>query len=345
VLPIVEKHFKALRHSAALLGPGSEVLGYDTEISRDHHWGPRVLLFLSESDYPQLQSQISQALSQELPTQFMGYSTNFSEPESNGVRHAVAVDHGPVNHLAEIFTIRSFFGGCLKFDPYREPSAADWLAFPQQRLLELTRGEVFHDGLEELNPIRQKLGFYPQDVWYYMLASHWGRLSEQEAFHGRCGDAGDELGSRIVAARIVRDVMSLCFLMEGKYAPYSKWFGTAFSELECASKLTPLLTGVFLEERWKAREQALAKIYEVVAEMHNALGITEPLPTKVTHYYGRPYLVIRADKFAEAIRSRISDDEVRTFKPDLGSVDQFVDSPVVLEDPGMTQRLKALFES
>jgi hypothetical protein len=155
VLPIVEKHFKALRHSAALLGPGSEVLGYDTEISRDHHWGPRVLLFLSESDYPQLQSQISQALSQELPTQFMGYSTNFSEPESNGVRHAVAVDHGPVNHLAEIFTIRSFFGGCLKFDPYREPSAADWLAFPQQRLLELTRGEVFHDGLEELNPIRK----------------------------------------------------------------------------------------------------------------------------------------------------------------------------------------------
>ena len=33
-------------HSAALIGFGSQVLGYDTERSTDHGWGPRVEVFV-----------------------------------------------------------------------------------------------------------------------------------------------------------------------------------------------------------------------------------------------------------------------------------------------------------
>ena len=58
VAPILSKHFAHIKYSAALLGPGSEVLGYDTEISRDHHWGPRALIFLTESDDQQLRAEI-----------------------------------------------------------------------------------------------------------------------------------------------------------------------------------------------------------------------------------------------------------------------------------------------
>ncbi len=47
VRPILEANFPNLKYSAALIGHGSEVLELDTEMSADHHWGPRVMLFLS----------------------------------------------------------------------------------------------------------------------------------------------------------------------------------------------------------------------------------------------------------------------------------------------------------
>ena len=46
VKPILDRPFPQLPHSAALIGSGSEVLGYDDPMSTDHHWGPRVMLFL-----------------------------------------------------------------------------------------------------------------------------------------------------------------------------------------------------------------------------------------------------------------------------------------------------------
>ena len=205
VKPILSKQFPRLRYSAAIIGWGSEVLSFDTPISRDHHWGPRVLLFLSEKNYPILKDNISKAFSDHLPYEFMGYSTNYSKPEPNGVRHPVKISRGPVNHMINIYTVRSFFKARLGIDPYQQITVADWLILPQQRLLELTSGEVYHDGLGELERIRTKLTYYPKDVWLYMLSAQWTRISQEEAFVGRAGHVGDELGSQVIAARLVRD--------------------------------------------------------------------------------------------------------------------------------------------
>lgn len=51
VKPILDTKMSDLKYSAGLIGYGSEVLGFDTVQSVDHHWGPRLLLFLSENDY------------------------------------------------------------------------------------------------------------------------------------------------------------------------------------------------------------------------------------------------------------------------------------------------------
>ncbi len=37
--------------------------------------------------------------------------------------------------------------------------------------------------------------------------------------------------------------MRLCLLLERRYAPYSKWLGSAFARLDVAEELTPSLRG------------------------------------------------------------------------------------------------------
>ena len=320
------------------------MLGFDTARSRDHHWGPRLLLFLTPRDWSKLKHNITESLSNNLPYEVMGYSTNFSEPEPNGVRHAVKIKRGPLNHMVQIFTLKSFFEARLGFDPSKKIDAIDWLTFPQQRLLEVVSGKVYYDGLGQLLKIRAKLEFYPRDVWLYLLAAQWIRIAQEEAFVGRTGHVGDELGSQIVAARLVREIMKLSFLMEGQYAPYSKWLGTAFGKLKLGNKLTPLLRDVLLAKTWKTRERTLAQVYSIVARRHNALKITKALPTQVTKYYSRPYLVIHGDAFASQIREAIRDRKVKSIPPNVGSIDQFVDSTDVLQDLSMVRRLGVVYK-
>jgi Domain of unknown function (DUF4037) len=344
VRPALEADFPGVRYSAAVIGPGSEVLGYDTPLSMDHHWGPRLLLFLSEADYGSYAAQIADALSRKLPYTFRGYPTNFGVPDEIGVRLLEAISSGPINHRVEIFTVRSFFEEYLGLDPGKDIRPADWLTFPEHRLLTCTTGRVFHDGLGELGRVRERIRYYPRDVWLYLLASQWQKVSQEEAFMGRCGDVGDELGSRLIAARLVQHLMRLCFLMERKYAPYAKWFGTAFSRLDCAPALAPVFDRVLASSSWQEREEHLSEAYRLVAEKHNALGITRPLDTEVTRYHERPYLVIHSDLFVREIRKSISDWEIKSIGPTIGSVSQFADSTDVTDDLALCRKLKVLYE-
>jgi hypothetical protein len=50
VEPVMTDSYSFLSYSSALMGPGSEVLGYDTEMSTDHDWVPRTYLFLNHQD-------------------------------------------------------------------------------------------------------------------------------------------------------------------------------------------------------------------------------------------------------------------------------------------------------
>lgn len=181
--PILETHFPHVPHSAALLGWGSEVLGYDDVQSSDHHWGPRFLLFLSPENYGKY--PISEALRNNLPHSFRGYATSFGEPDEVGVRLPQQTDDGPVNHMISIETIETFFGWYLGCNPYQSLTAADWLTFSEHKLLAVTSGKVFHDGLGELENVRRKFHYYPRDVWLYQLAAQWIKIFEEREFVSR----------------------------------------------------------------------------------------------------------------------------------------------------------------
>lgn len=174
--------------------------------------------------------------------------------------------------------------------------------------------------------------------------AQWIKIFEDREFTSRSGDVGDELGSMVIASHQVKKLMRLCFLMERKYAPYTKWFGTAFSKLECASELGPIFRDVLLSLTWKERESNLSRAYRVIPRMHNALKITRPIIEDVQNYGGRPYLVFEAPDLIRDIVSSFTDEEVRAIKHGLGSVNQFVDSTDQLSHNGLVQMLKAVYK-
>lgn len=346
VRPLLDAHFPGLAHSAALMGYGSDVLGYDTVMSTDHNWGPRFQLFLTPATYEREQAAIDQCLCHHLPSTFLGYAVNFSEPDlaDGGVQRMEAGEPQRVRHLIEITTIPAFFQRYLALDPYAEVAALDWLVLGEQKLLETTAGQVYYDGLDELGKLRAKFAYYPHDVWLYRLAAQWTRISQEEAFMGRCGDVGDELGSHLVAARLARELMRLAFLLERRYAPYSKWFGTAFSRLSCGPALTPLLNQLLDTNPWQVRQEPLCAAYVLLGEMHNALGVTAPVTPTITDYFSRPYKVIFAGRFAEAARNAITDDRIKAIASDIGGVDQLVDCTDVSAQPRLMQKLRVLYD-
>jgi hypothetical protein len=241
-----------------------------------------------------------------------------------------AVDHGPVNHWVRVTTVARFFKGYVGLDPTAPIREVDWLTTSPQRLRTVASGRVFHDGLEQLAPAREVLRWYPHDVWLYLLANQWCRVDQEEPFMGRCGDVGDELGSRIVATRQIDELMRLCFLIERQYPTYYKWFGTAFARLDCAARLTPVFHRVFASADWRARETHLSQAYRIVGEMHNALGVTEPVPPEISAFYDRPYQVPHSERFVEATWGAIQSEVVHAWPKYIGAVGQFVNSTDVL---------------
>jgi hypothetical protein len=324
VRPLLEEQFPGLSYAAALIGPGSEVLGFDSQRSTDHDWGPRLQVFLGDSDAGRYAAPVTAMLAGLLPASFRGYPVTFPLTKEPG---------GAARHRVEVTGLGAWLTYRLGFDPRNDVTVPDWLAIPSQNLAEFTAGDVFHDGPGELSRARGGLAWYPHDVWLHLLACQWQRIGQEEPFPGRCAEAGDGLGSVIVTARLARDLMRLCLLMHRRYPPYSKWLGTAFARLPDTAGLTASLTAAVSADKWAVREQHLGQAYETVAVTHNELGLTPPLDPRTRPFYDRPYQVIGAGRFTAALREAITDPVVRRL-PLTGAVDQFIDSTDAVGDLG-----------
>lgn len=346
VRPILNRAFPRVKHAAALIGSGSEVLGFDDEVSTDHHWGPRVMLFVEEESQP-VAEQITQALAQSLPYEFHGYPTNFTppDPDDNGTQLLQPVTSGPINHRVTVQTLRGFFMDYLGFDIEQALEPADWLTLSEQHLRTVIGGAIYHDDIG-LEKVRSLFTYYPHDVWLYLLAAGWTRIGQEEHLMGRAGMVGDEVGSAIIGARLVRDIMRLCFLMEKTYAPYPKWFGSAFKQLPGAPELWPVLQGALRADTWQQREHSLVKAYEQLAIRHNALKLTEPLPEQATAFFGRPFQVMALHGFAQALLKRIEDPRVKHIaaRPLIGNLDLLSDNTDFVSNPRWRPLLRQLYQ-
>ncbi|ATO17664.1 hypothetical protein CO540_05555 [Micromonospora sp. WMMA2032] len=335
VAPLLARRLPGLRYSAGLLDGGSELLGLDTARSTDHDWGPRTQIFVAVAPDA---ATVRAVLDAELPARFLGWPTRFAggptvrigTVRADGDRHGVSVDE-----------LGAWLRDRLGVDPRAGLTAADWLATPTQRLAELTGGAVFHDGLDgALTAVRARLAWYPDDVWRHVLAACWQRVAQAEHLAGRCAEVGDDLGSRVVAAGLARDLMRLGLLTHRRWPPYAKWLGTVFAALPAAPPVVDALTTALGPGDWPARQSGLLRALETVAGWTNGTGLTAPVEPTARPFHDRPFLVLDAGRFTEALRAAITDPHLRD-RPPLGAVDQYLDNVDVLTRPGRARRVAA----
>lgn len=322
VQPILNSYLPERSYAAGRLGAGSDALGLDDEISRDHDWGLRLSVFVAEED---LVSRIKRALDEELPTTFRGFPVRFPFTGESVARHHV-----------DVATVPGFVSAAVGFDPTARPTTSNWLSITGQAALEVTAGPVFFDGTGELRRAREALSWYPDDLWRYVLACDWARLSQEMPFMGRASDVGDELGCKIISARLAQVVMHLTFLLARRWPPYSKWFGTVWSALPGAEELRPALEAMTSGTDHASREKGLADALQTLLERQNQLGLSNA-PFAIVPFWDRPYLHT-APEVAESLLGGISDETVRALPLGLGSIEQRTDNVDVLVSPQRRNR-------
>jgi hypothetical protein len=342
VKPILSEYFAAMKYTSGLIGYGSDVLGYDDEISTDHMWGPRLYLFLEDENIV-LKDKILDTFSKEFPYEYKGYSVNFSLPDPNdgGVRHPEYISSGNVSPLVFIYTFDDYLREYLGTNNLDNLSALDWLAFSEHRLLAMTSGKLFVDGLDICESLK-KISFYPEQVKLFLIASNWSHVAEEQAFVRRCFDVGDEIGSVLVCSRIAERLMRLSFLYCNKYAPYSKWFGKAFNLLPIDEKIKTTIRNAVTADSIVNRENNIVLAQKMLADLHNALDTTEFVNVKIESYFGRDIKVIFADKIFNETAKKIKDTLLADC-PFIGTLSEVSNFTTFSDNPKFREKIKALY--
>ncbi|MET4640065.1 DUF4037 domain-containing protein [Mycetocola sp. 2940] len=314
VAPLLDSRWPGLPHAAGRLGSGSDVLGLDDEMSRDHDFGLRLTLLVAADVVEPVRAH----LADHLPPEYRGHPTRFATTWDP--LPAPQVDVSTAEHF--VFSRLGVEAGDL--------AIADWLSLTGQAVLEVTAGEVFADSAGALRRLRDTLAWYPDDLWRYVLAADWARIGQELPFVGRTAVRGDDTGSRLIAARIANAIMRLGFLLERRWPPYPKWLGTRFSALPRAGAAAPALDRALTADSWQEREGFLAEALTMMHELQRDVGLPTADPA-VSPFYDRPFLGLGT--VSQELLASVTDERVRALPSGVGAIEQWSDNVDVLTSP------------
>ena len=232
VQPMLERDFASERKLIAvgLSGQGSECLGFDDELSRDHDFGPGVCLWIPQSEAGNLGARLAAAYNS-LPQSIPECETSAICTERSG--------------RVGVLTIEGFYKGLIGRQDAPK-NCIDWLRIPQCYLSQACSGEVFSDPLGSFSAVRNTLlNFYPDDVLKKKLAANCAGMAQSGQYnYGRSVKRKDFGAAYLAGAEFIHHALAALYLLNGRYMPFYKWAfrGTAdFSCLpECAGKLRAL---------------------------------------------------------------------------------------------------------
>ena len=290
-LPMLKEQFPGLMPLVAcgLFGSGSECLGFDDETSQDHDFEPGFCIFIPGEDKVDRRTAflLERAYSK-LPKEFMGFRRSLMSPVG-GARHGV-------QRTEEFFTEKiGSQDGIL--------TISQWLSLPEQSLLECTNGEIFTDDYGEISQIRERLAFYPEDIFLKKLAGQLLLMAQSGQYnYMRCLSHGETAAAQLAVNEFVKSTISVLFLLNRRYQPYYKWSFRALRHLPKLSILAELLEYLLITDN--VGDQAEEK-YNVMESICSDV-IDELMDQKLTQA-----ICGDLEKHAYSVNDLISDPEIR----------------------------------
>jgi hypothetical protein len=202
-----------LRHkdriACGLAGEGSDCLGFDDEISRDHDFGPGFCMWLTDEDEAEIGEALRAAYAA-LPRHFMGYAAR--DPVSYGEQRLSA--------MRSALFYRKFTGL-----PRAPESLDEWRRIPEHFLSAAVSGAVFEDALGAFSAIREcLLAFYPEDIRLKKLAARAASMAQAGQYnYARCVKRGEPVAALRALSEFVAAACSMVHLLNRRYTPWYKW--------------------------------------------------------------------------------------------------------------------------
>ena len=254
--------------AVGLLGRGSECLGFDDEVSRDHDFEPGFCVFLPGEEIVDRRTAFLLERSYAgLPKEFMGLRRAVISPVG-GARHGVL-------RTAEFMTdLVGSSDGRLDL--------TGWMTVPDHALTEALSGEIFTDPYGEVTAIRERLRRQPVDVKRKKLAGHLLLMGQSGQYnYKRCLAHGETAAAQLAVTEFVKSTMSVVFLLNNTYQPYYKWSFRAMRALPRlsleAELLEYLLTSDNEPETAKEKYDVIEGIASDVIEELMEQGLTQAI--------------------------------------------------------------------
>ncbi len=269
--PMLEELFPEAvdRIAVGLVGEGSECLGFDDELSRDHDFEAGFCLWITEEDEKVLGFKLERAYSK-LPKEFMGLRRSILSPVG-GNRHGVM--------SVERFYTR-FLGA-----PRAPESAEQWLYIPSASLASASNGEVFVDALGKFSEVRSTLLLgYPEDIRRKKLAAHAAFMAQAGQYnYSRCVRRGETGAAQLAIFEFVKHTISAIYLLNNRYEPFYKWAYRGLSELPILGNIGESLQALTeidnTQKNAELKQEVIEDMAVLIIEAFRSQSLTEAICT------------------------------------------------------------------
>lgn len=258
--PAIETSFAGYVDKMAfgLAGDGSECYGFDDEVSQDHDFGPRIMIWLTLEDFDEFGEKLHNFVIN-LPRNFLGY---------NGLNTSC---YGEGRE--GVFTIPGFYKRFLGID-HLPSTIREWRLLPESNLSIATNGQIFSDPVGEFTRFRNTLlEGYPGDLRLKMMAARCMKMAQSGQYnYARSFKRGEFVAALMAVSEFIDSAVSLVYLMNNRYKPFYKWMHRGLKELPLLGKesyhlLSDLAGSTGFEENIAAIEALCCLIINKLREM------------------------------------------------------------------------------